>query len=113
LLEIDGYILLIGVDLDRCTAMQLAEKRVQLPEHILKKITPPKWFVEKYPEGEWEWDFVPYPDFTKLTKSCIRRRIMKTVKVGNAILRLVRLRELINLYVEYLRKNPDLFYGKS
>ena len=57
LLELDGYILLIGVGLDRCTAMHLAEKRVKLPVHILKKISPPKWLVEKYSEGEWEWDF--------------------------------------------------------
>jgi aminoglycoside 3-N-acetyltransferase len=110
LLEMDGYIILIGVDLDRCTAMHLAEQRVQFPEHILKKITPPKWFVEKYPEGEWEWDFGPYPDFVKLTEPCVKRGIMKTVKVGEATLRLVRLNDLIDLYVEYLKKDPDLFY---
>jgi len=113
LLEIDGYILLIGVGLDRCTAMHLAEKRVQFPERILKKITPPKWFIEKYPEGEWEWDFGPYPDFAKLTEPCVKRGIMKSVKVGEATLRLLRLRKLIDLYAEYLKKDPDLFYSKS
>jgi aminoglycoside 3-N-acetyltransferase len=113
LLELDGYILLIGVGLDRCTAMHLAEKRVRFPERILKKITPPKWFVEKYPEGEWEWDFGPYPDFARLTEPCLERGIMKSVKVGEATLRLVRLRELIDLYVEYLEKDPRLFYGES
>ena len=80
--ELDGYVLLIGVGLDRCTAMHLAEKRVHFPERILKGITPPKWFVEKYPEGEWEWDVGPYPDFAKLTQPCLERGIMKTVKVG-------------------------------
>lgn len=113
LLEMDGYILLIGVGLDRCTAMHLAEKRVQFAEHILKKIAPPKWFVDKYPESEWEWDFAPYPDFAKLTEPCVKRGIMKTVKVGEATLRLVRLKDLIDLYVEYLKKDPDLFYGTS
>jgi aminoglycoside N3'-acetyltransferase len=38
---------------------------------------------------------------------------MRTVKVGEATLRLVRLKELLDLYVEYLRKDPDLFYVKS
>ncbi len=113
LLELDGYILLIGVGLDRCTAMHLAEKRVQLPERILKKITPPKWFAKQYPENEWEWDVGPYPDFAKLTQPCIDRRIMKTVKVGEATLRLVKLRELIDLYVEYLERKPDLFYPST
>jgi aminoglycoside 3-N-acetyltransferase len=112
-LELDGYILLIGVGLDRCTAMHLAEKRVHFPDHILKKITPPKWFVEKYPEGKWEWDFGSYPDFAKLTQPCLERGIMKTVKVGDATLKLVKLRQLIDLYVEYLEKDPDLFYGIS
>jgi len=113
LLELDGYILLIGVGLESCTAMHLAEKRVRLPDHILKKITPPKWLVEEYPENEWEWDMGPYPDFAKLTQPCLERGIMKTVKVGNASLKLVRLRELIDLYVEYLEKNPDLFYSNA
>lgn len=113
LLELDGYILLIGVGLDRCTAMHLAEKRVTLPEHILKKITPPKWVVEKYPEDEWEWDIGPYPDFAKLTQPCLDRGIMKIVKVGKSTLRLVKLRELIELYVEYLDKDPYLFYNST
>jgi len=113
LCELDGYILLIGVGLDRCTAMHLAEKRVRFPDHILKKITPPKWFAEKYPEEEWEWDVGPYPDFAKLTQPCVERGIMKIVKVGRSTLRLAKLRELIDLYVEYLERNPDLFYFTS
>jgi aminoglycoside 3-N-acetyltransferase len=108
--ELDGYILLIGVGLKVCTAMHLAESMVQLPKHILEKITPPKWFVEKYPQDEWEWDVGPYPNFAKLEKPCLKHEIMKTVKVGKATLKLVRLKDLINLYVEHLKKNPDIFY---
>jgi len=111
LLELDGYILLMGVGLERCSAMHLAEERVQLPPHILKRITPPKWFLEKYPEEEWEIEYGPYPDFAKMEDPCIKNGIMKTVKVGEATLKLVRLRELIDLYAEYLKKSPDLFYG--
>lgn len=110
-LQLDAYILLIGVGLSVCTAMHLAERRIQFPQHILKKITPPKEFLEKYPETEWEWDFGPYPDFSKMEEPCLKHGIMKTVKVGEATLKLVKLRELIDLYVEYLKKNPDLFYG--
>jgi aminoglycoside N3'-acetyltransferase len=93
--------------------MHLAEKRVRFPERILNKITPPKWFVEKYPEEELEWDVGPYPDFAKLTQPCIERGIIKTAKVGKATLRLAKLMELIDLYVEYLERNPDLFYFTS
>jgi hypothetical protein len=38
---------------------------------------------------------------------------MKTVKVGESILRLDRLKELIELYVGYLEQDPDLFYSIS
>lgn len=113
LLELDGLILLIGVGLESCTAMHLAEKRVHFPDRILKMITPPKWFVEKYPEDQWEWDVGPYPDFAKLTQPCFERGILKTVKVGNAPLKLVRLKDLIDLFVEYLEKGPDLFYTSA
>lgn len=110
LLELDGYILLIGVDLGVCTAMHLVEERVELPQHILEKITPPKWFVEKYPEDQWEWDFAPYPEFSKMEDLCLDHGIMKTTKIGDATLKLVKLRDLIDLYEEYLKGNPDIFY---
>lgn len=58
-------------------------------------------------------DLGPYPDFAKLTNPCIERGIIKTVKVGEATLELIKLRELIDLYVEYLNMDPDLFYDKS
>ncbi len=110
LLELDGYILLIGVDLGVCTAMHLVEERVELPQHILEKITPPKWFVEKYPQDQWEWDFAPYPEFSKMEAPCLDHGIMKTRKVGDATLKLVKLKDLIDLYEEYLKRNPDTFY---
>jgi aminoglycoside 3-N-acetyltransferase len=111
LLELGGYILLIGVDLDSCTAMHIAEEKVSLPKHIIDKITPPKWIIEKYPESEWETDFGPYPDFLKFEAPCMQRKIMKSEKVGNATLKLVNLKNLIDLYVEYLKTDPDLFYS--
>ena len=36
---------------------------------------------------------------------------MKTVKVEESTLRLIKLKKLIDLYVEYLEKDPDLFYS--
>jgi aminoglycoside 3-N-acetyltransferase len=111
LLELGGYILLIGVDLGSCTAMHIAEEKVPLPKHIMDKITPPNWILEKYPEGEWETDFGSYPDFFKLEEPCMQRKIMKSEKVGNATLKLVKLKKLIDLYVEYLKTDPDLFYS--
>jgi len=113
LLEADGYILLLGVGLEVCTAMHLAEQRVQLPEHILKRITPPLELLEKYPSSEWETDFGPYPDFAKMEPICKKHGIMKTTTIGKAVVRLLRARELVELYAEALRNDPDIFYHDS
>lgn len=114
LLEADGYILLLGVDLSCCSAMHLAEKEVQLPLHILEKIEPPSELLEKYgPDLGWpKWDigYGPYPDFAKMEEPCKEHGIMKEVKIGEATVKLLRLRELISLYAEYLREDPELFY---
>jgi aminoglycoside 3-N-acetyltransferase len=111
LLEYDGYILLIGIDLRNCTAMHLVEERVTLPKHLREKLTPPKWFVQKHPPDEWEWDVGPYPQFAKMTQPCIEHGIMKTTKVGNATLRLAKLKDLLDLYEKYMKENPDQFYS--
>lgn len=114
LLEADGYILLLGVNLGVCSAMHLAERQVQMPPDILEKMEPPRELLKRYGEDlgwpEWDIGFGPYPDFAKMEEPCREHGIMKTVKIGEATVRLLRLRELIDLYAEYLRKNPDLFY---
>jgi aminoglycoside N3'-acetyltransferase len=112
-LELGGYVLFIGVGLESCTAMHLAEERVKLPEHIQKKLTPLKWLLDMYPATEWDWDVGPYPDFKQMEKPCLDRGMMKTVKVGNATLKLLKLKDLVDLYTEYLQKNPDIFYHED
>lgn len=110
LLELNGYILLVGVGLGCCSSMHLAEQEVQLPPHILKKITPPPELRERYRREGIEFGFGPYPAFARLEGPCRARGIMKEVRVGAGTLKLLRLRELIDLYAEYLRTDPDLFY---
>jgi aminoglycoside 3-N-acetyltransferase len=51
LLESNGYILLIGVGLDRCTAMHLAEERVQFPDRIMRIITRPNGLLRNILEA--------------------------------------------------------------
>jgi aminoglycoside 3-N-acetyltransferase len=110
LLDADGYILLLGVTLGCCSSMHLAEEYVQLPQHILDKITPPPELQEKYERENIGFGFGPYPDFEKMEEICRKHNIMKSVRIGEATVKLLRLRELISLYAEYLRKDPDLFY---
>lgn len=113
-LGFNGYVLLIGVGLNVCSAMHLAEEQVQLPKHILEKIRPPQELIAKYGRDlgwpHWDIGFGPYPDFAKMEEPCEKHGIMKTTKIGRSEVKLLRLKELIELYAEYLRKNPEAFY---
>ncbi len=110
LLELDGLILLLGVTLQCCTAMHLAEQYVELPGYITKKLEMPAELRDRYPPDEWVLGFGPYPDFLLMEGPCQERGIMKLCKIGEATVRLVKLRELVDLYAEYLRNYPEVFY---
>ncbi|KPV65080.1 MAG: Aminoglycoside 3-N-acetyltransferase [Candidatus Bathyarchaeota archaeon BA1] len=94
-------------------AMHLAEERVQLPKHISEKLQPPLELLKKYGKdlGWPQWDIgFGQSDFAKMEKPCKEHGIMKIVKIGKAEVELLRLRELIDLYVEYLKNDPDIFH---
>jgi aminoglycoside 3-N-acetyltransferase len=111
LLEADGYILLFHVGLESCSALHLAEEHVQLPEPILKKIRPPLSLLKKYPEPEWSIGFGPYPNFTRLETIGVEYGLVKTTPIGKSSAKLLRLRKLIERYIEVLRMVPETFYG--
>ena len=110
LLDVDGYILLLGVTLGCCSSMHLAEENIQLPKHILDRMTPPPELLERYEGEHIEFGFGPYPDFELMEDPCKKHDIMKMMKIGGSTVKLLRLRELIDLYADYLRKDPDVFY---
>ena len=110
LLDVDGYILLLGVTLGCCSSMHLGEEGIQLPQRILDKITPPSELSERYKRERIEFGFGPYPDFELMEEPCRKHGIIKMTEIGEATVKLLRLRELIDLYADYLRKDPDVFY---
>lgn len=110
LLELDGYILFIGIGLRACSSMHLAEERVKLPQHLAEKTTLPKNLVEKYPATQWDICYGPYPNFAKMEKPLLKKGILCKTRIGQAMVQLVKLSALIDLYAEQLRRNPDLFY---
>jgi aminoglycoside 3-N-acetyltransferase len=113
LLEADGYILLIGVGLRNCSSLHLAEEYVELPQYILEKTVPPKELVEKYPKSEWDIGYGAYPDFSKMEEVCKRHGVIKTTTIGEAVIKFVKLRDLIELYAGELKKNPHVFYKET
>ncbi|MFB3883421.1 MAG: AAC(3) family N-acetyltransferase [Armatimonadota bacterium] len=108
--DLDGHIVLLGVTLHCCSSMHLAEEGIELPQYITAKMTMPKKLRDKYPEDQWEIGYGPYPDFELMEGPCQGKGIMTLVRVGDAVVRRVRLRELIELYAKWLRRSPEVFY---
>ena len=108
--DLDGQIVLLGVTLGCCSSMHLGEEGIELPRYIRAKMTMPKELREKYPRDQWEIGYGPYPDFVLMEGPCQERGVMTVVRIGDAVVRRARLRELTALYADYLRKCPEAFY---
>lgn len=115
LLDADGYILLLGVTLSCCSSMHQAEFRVP---HLPQSPDPPvalKRSMDKY-ESEGLWVYVKYPgmlcypDFAQLEEPCRQHGVMRTTQIGQAQVKLFRLTELIDLYAQHLKDQPEMFY---
>jgi len=114
LLEADGWILLLGITLSNCSSMHISERGIEIPERILKRTRAPKDLRERYDAENIHFGFGPYPDFGLMEEPCKEHGIMKWTQIGDSTVKLFRMRELIDLYAEYLRKDPDRFYkGKK
>jgi sugar phosphate isomerase/epimerase len=105
LAERGGYVCLLGVDQDRSTMLHVPEELLRLP--YLRR-TAEKTFDT--PEGTVtrSWPFFPGPhrDFIGLDSLLRQRGVMKEGRLGNAVVRLMRAREAIDVLVEEGRKNP-------
>ncbi len=108
--DLDGSVLLLGVTLANCSAMHLAEEGITLPQYIVDKMTLPANLRAKYPHDQWVIGFGPYPDFMLMEGPAQYKGVMQVTRIGNAIVRHAKLRPLIELYAQYLRKCPEAFY---
>ncbi len=99
-----GYVCLLGVDQDRSTTLHTAEALLRLPYLTTETRTFPT------PEGETtkSWAFFPGPhrNFIGLDPMLRESGRMKLGTIGNAVVRLIRSRDLIELAVEAGRKDP-------
>jgi len=117
-LEAEAFILLIGVSMARCSSMHQAERKVADLAQYLAKVQPPpalKELMDRYKAAGFEVKvaypgILTYPQFGKMEEPSMRAGVLKTTKVGEATLKLARLKELIDLYADYLTKTPDMFY---
>ncbi|OGV39616.1 MAG: hypothetical protein A2020_02820 [Lentisphaerae bacterium GWF2_45_14] len=105
--EMGGYICLLGVDQDRNTTLHSIEELLRLP--YLKKS---REITFDTPDGQnikKSWDFFPGPhrDFIGLDKILRESGKMKTASIGNAVIRLIKSKDMIETVVEHAKKHPD------
>ncbi|MCD6364820.1 MAG: AAC(3) family N-acetyltransferase [Planctomycetes bacterium] len=100
--DLGGYVCLLGVDQDRCTTLHAAEELLRLP---YLRTTTERTF--QTPEGEKtkSWAFFPGPhrDFMRLDHIFRESGKMRIGKVGNAVTRLMKSRDMIDLAIEAMR----------
>ncbi|OGV63195.1 MAG: hypothetical protein A3K19_00250 [Lentisphaerae bacterium RIFOXYB12_FULL_65_16] len=103
-----GYVCLLGVDQDRNTTLHTVEELLRLP---YLKTTAEKTFDT--PEGKVtkSWPFFPGPhrDFIGVDRALRERGLMTMGRIGDAVVRLVRSRDLIERVQAMVEQDPALF----
>lgn len=103
--DMGGYVCLLGVDQDRNTTLHAVEAMLELP---YLKTTDERTFST--PEGEVtrSWPHFPGPhrDFIGLDRLLRERGIVKMGRIGSAVARLMKGREMIDALLEVGGKDP-------
>lgn len=108
LVDLNGYILLIGVDQDRNTTLHTAEDYADLPYLSVKEFKyvdengVEKTLVQKRFPG-------PHRNFIGMDRVFLEKKIMKIGRIGNAMVRLIDAKKMVKLCLEILKKNPAAF----
>ncbi len=103
--ELGGYVCLLGVDQDRNTTLHTAEALLRLPY-----LKPTAEITFATPEGEQtkSWPCFPGPhrDFIGLDPVFRASGKMAMGRIGSAVVRLIRGRDLIDISLELGKKDP-------
>lgn len=111
LVERDGKALLLGVEMDRCSALHLAEERVALPAAITALLTPPADLTRDYPAAEWGFGYGPEANFLLAQQVAEAEGLIAVGQIGQAVARLFAVQPVIALYERLLREQPYAVYG--
>lgn len=105
LADLGGWICLLGVDQDRNTTLHTVEELLRLPY-----LKPTKEVTFDTPEGPVtrSWPFFPGPhrNFVGLDPRLRASGKMRVGRIGDAVVRLIRSRDLIEIGLQAGRENP-------
>jgi len=107
-----GYVLLLGVDQDRSTTLHVAEALAKAPymNPARKKYVDRNGRVRTYRGTLYAG---PHRNFIGIDPLLRRAGILKMTKIGNAVVRLMKGKELIDFCVARLKEDPTIFLTKN
>jgi len=105
LYELDGQILLVGVDHENNSSIHLAEYRSDFPGKKYNKTGCAKLVNNQRKWVEWEELDIDSDDFSQLGKDFESKINYKPGKIGIADSRLISIRAIVDFGVEWLEKN--------
>jgi len=107
LLELDGWVLLLGVDTDRCSALHLAERWADLPLELAHQMESPEGAERHYPPDQWSVGYrVPTPNFIRVREAADELGLIRMTTVGSATARLFKATEMVELYARLRSEDP-------
>jgi aminoglycoside N3'-acetyltransferase len=112
LLKIDGWTLLLGVGIDRCSSMHIAED-VPIPEEIARRFDIPTDILRDYPPDRWGIGYGSTPDdpWAKVWAEAQRRGLIRSRTIGQAECKLFKAKAMVSIYEEMRRTDPLALFG--
>ena len=117
LLSIGGWVLLIGVDIHRCSCMHTAEDKVEWPKELLEHFELPEEIQRQYPKTDWYVEYndpqkpLPEDAWGKVQMEAERRGLIRRSHVGQAECMLFKAKPVVAIYEEFLRTDPFKLFG--
>ena len=105
LYELDGYVLLIGVDYDKNTSIHLADVRAEYPGKHMTKESSAIMENGKRVWKTYETLFVDGEDFIDIGKAFELECEVKKVSLGNGTITMMRQRDIVDFAVKWIEKN--------
>ncbi len=110
----DPLVLLLGVDINSCSAMHEAEERVTLPPSISSLMIVPSDVRATYPEDQWDIGFGPEPAWNLVYEDAVKQGLVRECRIGSGRCSAFRANAIVSLYESYLRDRPaELFHNGS
>jgi aminoglycoside N3'-acetyltransferase len=112
LLDLDGWALLIGVNIHRCSSMHVAE-HVPIPEKIIRIFEVPDDIRRDYPDDKWAVGYGSAPNdaWMIVWAEAERRGLVRKNQIGQAECMLFRAKSVVAIYEDMRRNDPFGLYG--